>query len=195
MEQLDIINVTNLEGIKIIKCDLLLKSSWNHSSFSGVVVNGEYTEDGCPKVMTVEQMQTICVASPDIEFVNVNRSNDVIFRYIDKRIGFSVNMNSDTKGKVISSETRKLNSVSLSPAIKIDEEYAKVFRVSMDNIVLPIDKLSDYELIRELVDLTIESGKFNAELIGMGNAREQAHEILKLREFNQRTSEAMKLFK
>lgn len=179
MEKLSIINVVNLEGIKTIKCDLLLKSSWNHSTFVGVVVSGEYTEDGCAKIMTVEQMKAMCTGQPEIQFVNANRSSDVIFKYVDKRIGFLIDMNSDTKGKVISSEIEKLNRISQSPAIKIEEEFAEVFRVSADNIITTVGKLSDYEIIRGLVNQIIPTHELGAEVAGMTNAREQAYALLK----------------
>ena len=178
MKILDVVNPVNLEGIKRIKCDILLKSSWNHSKFAGVVVNEDYVEGCEPKLMTVEQMKFMCNGHQDIEFVNVKNPNDVIFKFVNNRIGFLINMNSDTTVKVISAETKELNPISLSPNIKIEQEYSKGFRVSEDNKVMTIDTFSDYELIKGLFNLVAEATNMG-DTYTTNNFREKASQLLK----------------
>lgn len=191
MEVCNIVNCNELKGINEIKCKTLLKSSWNHSEFSGVVVCGEYFKDNIDKIMNINQMKALCNGNSKIKFVNVKNSNDVIFNYVNKNIGFAINMNSDTFTEIISSESEKTHPISLSPALQITEEYSKGFRISADNKVIGIDSYTDYELLVGLEEI-IEKTKPSNYLLKSTDPREMAIELMSV--FKLDSTEEMKVF-
>lgn len=191
MKILEIVNPAELEGIEVIKCDIMLKSSWNHSKFVGVVINEEYCDGASPKIMTVEQMKSLCNNQPDIQFVNAKNYRDDIFKFVNKNIGFSININSDTKTKIISADCKEINHITGTPKLKIISEYSKGFRVSEDNEITAIDQFSDYELIKGLTEI-IEKTKCSDYLLKATNPREMAAEIMNVFKLN--SAEEMKVF-
>lgn len=178
MEILEVIDPVELEGIKRIKCDTILKSSWNHSKFIGVVINEEYCSGDAPKIMTVGQMKSLCNNQPDIEFINVKNYRDDIFKFVSKDIGFSININSDTQTKIISADCDEVNKLTGTPMLRIIEKYSKAFRISEDNEVMSIDQFSDYELIKGLFNLVAETTNMK-DTYNTDNFREKASRLLK----------------
>lgn len=191
MKILEIINPIELEGIKVIKCDIMLKSSWNHSKFVGVVINEEYCNGVSPKIMTVDQMKPLCANHPDILFVNAKNYRDDIFKFVNKNIGFSISINSDIRTKIISADCEEINHITGTPKLKIIPEYSKGFRVSEDNEIVAIDQFSDYELIKGLTEI-IEKTKCSDYLLKATNPREMAAEIMNVFKLN--SAEEMKVF-
>ena len=193
MKILDVINLKELAGVKQIKCTVLLKSSWNHSEFAGVIIKGEHIEDESSKLITVDQMKLICEGHSDIEFVNEKNINDVIFKYINNRMGFLINMNSNIKSEVISMETKKCHEITLSPTLEIKGEFSKGFRVSEDNKVVSSEYHTDYEIIKGL-DAIIQSLRPSEYLGKISDTRKRAIETIETYKSNASIAESMKLF-
>lgn len=193
MKIMDVINPKELEGVTKIKCTVLLKSSWYHSEFVGVVVSGTHLEDGSAKIMTVNQMKVFCEGHTTIEFVNAKNPDDSIFKYMNNRVGFAINMNSNTNSEIVSSESMEIHPISLSPTLKIAEEYSKAFRISEDNKVISLNSYSDYELFRGLNEI-IQSLNPSEYLRNISGTRERAIETIATYKYNASVTESMEVF-
>ena len=193
MKILDVINIKELRNFSKIKCNVVLKTSWNHSEFAGVIVHGEYFGDSSAKLVTVDQMKALCNGNTAIEFVNYKNDKNVILKYVSNSVGFAINMNSDTPTEVISSEIKEIHPISLSPILKIDEEYSKGFRISADNKVVSSEYHTDYELLIGL-DAIIQSLHPSEYLRKISGTRERAIETIATYKYNESVAESMKLF-